>query len=133
MNRTLSILIGLCLPLAAWAQDATVSSPDNRLRVDVTVKEGGDFTRGLTFAGAERKTLDETYRLDRIKQSEVYYRANELTVSLKDAAGRTFDVVFRVSNNDVAFRYELPRFGETGSIVIEREATGFDRTGSHRL
>lgn len=151
MNRTLSILIGLCLPLAAWAQDATVSSPDNRLRVDVAVKEGkpvygvtyqsatiledsplgfvanvGDFTRGLTFAGAERKTLDETYRLDRIKQSEVHYRANELAVSLKDAAGRTFDVVFRVSNNDVAFRYELPRFGETGSIVIEREATGFD-------
>lgn len=36
------------------------------------------------------------------------------------------DVTFRVSNNDLAFRYELPRYGDTGSIVIHREATGFD-------
>ena len=51
MNRTLSILIGLCLPLAAWAQDATVSSPDNRLRVDVAVKEGKPVY-GVTYQSA---------------------------------------------------------------------------------
>ena len=147
-----TLLLGLCLAPSAWAQsDATVYGPDSLLRVDVTVKTGrplyavtyrdktvledsplgfvadvGDFSRGLTFAGTKRRAIDETYRLDRIKQSEVHYRANELTVTLKDGKGRVFDVVFRVSDNDVAFRYELPRYGDTGSIVIRREATGFD-------
>ncbi len=64
--------------------------------------------------------------MDRIKRSEVEYRANELTVTLENAGKKPLDVVFRVSDNDLAFRYEMPRYGDTGSIVIEREATGFD-------
>jgi hypothetical protein len=35
-------------------------------------------------------------------------------------------VAFRVSDNDLAFRYELPKYGDTASIVILSEATGFD-------
>ena len=35
-------------------------------------------------------------------------------------------IIFRVSNNDIAFRYEMPKYGDTGSIVIEKETTGFD-------
>ena len=40
--------------------------------------------------------------------------------------GKPVDVTFRVSANDVAFRYEMPRYGDTGSIVIKNEATGFN-------
>ena len=35
------------------------------------------------------------------------------------------DITFRVSNNDVAFRYTLHKAGETGSVVVKDEATGF--------
>jgi hypothetical protein len=34
-------------------------------------------------------------------------------------------ILFQVSNNDVAFRYELPMWGETRAIIVEQEATGF--------
>ena len=64
--------------------------------------------------------------MDRIKKSTVNYHANELTVTFQNADKQPLDVTFRVSNNDLAFRYELPRYGDTGSIVIRREATGFD-------
>lgn len=146
-----ALLMALCFGPSARAQDAVVYGPDSLLRVDIAVKEGrpvyavaykgktiledsplgfvtdvGDFTTGLSFAGTRQRAIDETYHLDRIKQSEVHYRANELSVTLRDREGRTFDVVFRVSDNDLAFRYELPRYGDTGCVVIRREETGFD-------
>ena len=135
----------------AWAQQATVSGPDNQLKVDITVEAGtpfysvtykgktmleksplgfvsnvGNFSQGMTYISQKNRTLEETYRMDRTKQSEVNYRANELTVTLQNAEQKPIDMTFRVSDNDVAFRYEIPRYGDTGSIVIERETTGFD-------
>lgn len=34
-------------------------------------------------------------------------------------------ITFRVSNNDVAFRYTLFRQGDTGSVRVMNENTGF--------
>ena len=40
--------------------------------------------------------------------------------------GKTiYDVIFRISNNDVAFKYRMYPQGETLSCVIKKEATGF--------
>lgn len=136
---------------SAWAQQATVSGPDNLLKVDVSVNEGipfysvtykgktmledsplgfvsnvGDFSKGMAYTGQKTRSIEESYTMDRIKRSKVNYRANELTVTLQNADKKPIDITFRVSNNDVAFRYEIPRYGDTGSIVIQQEATGFD-------
>ena len=134
-----------------WAQEASVSGPDQQLRVNVSVENGaplysvtykgktilepsplgfvaniGDFSQGMTYVEQKKRTIEETYTLDRIKKSTVNYHANELTVTFQNADRQPMDVTFRVSNNNLAFRYELPRYGDTGSIVIRREATGFD-------
>ena len=134
-----------------WAQEASESGPDQQLRVNVSVENGtplysvtykgktilepsplgfvaniGDFSQGMTYVEQKKRTIEETYTLDRIKKSTVNYHANELTVTFQNADKQPLDVTFRVSNNDLAFRYELPRYGDTGSIVIRREATGFD-------
>lgn len=134
-----------------WAQEATVSGPDQQLRVNVSVENGaplysvtykgktilepsplgfvaniGDFSQGMTYVEQKKRTIEETYTLDRIKKSTVNYHANELTVTFQNADRQPLDVTFRVSNNDLAFRYELPCYGDTGSIIICREATGFD-------
>ena len=134
-----------------WAQEASVSGPDQQLRVNISVENGaplysvtykgktilepsplgfvaniGDFSQGMTYVEQKKRTIEETYTLDRIKKSTVNYHANELTVTFQNANKQPLDVTFRVSNNDLAFRYELPRYGDTGSIVIRREATGFD-------
>ena len=132
-----------------WAQKTSVYSPDSLLKVDVTIDGGrpsysvtynekvflepsplgfvadvGDFSRDMTLSGSKTRSINESYTLDRIKKSAVTYTANELKVSLANKENKTVDVTFRVSNNDIAFRYEM--YGETGSIVINNETTGFN-------
>ena len=69
--------------------------------------------------------IDTVYHQTRIKTSQVHYRANELTCNLENAQGQKIGIVFRVSNNDVAFRYTLPRQGGKGSVTVNHEQTGF--------
>ncbi len=136
---------------AMTAQVAAVSSPDGRLKVDIDVRSGrpvysvlydgkrmlensplgfvantGDYSKDMTFEGADSTRIDKQYKLNRSKVADVHYVANQLKVNLKTNRKKAVTVTFRVSNNDIAFRYELPREGETGSVRILKEATGFD-------
>lgn len=146
LSSYFALLIGMLM-----AQDVKQSSPDGRLSVTVSVQEGkpfysvsydntcmlensplgvrtnvGDFTKGLSLTGYLTEQIDKTYTQSRIKASQVHYQANELTCTFVGSDDKNIKVVFRVSNNDVAFRYELPMYGETACCVILDEATGFD-------
>lgn len=133
------------------AQNVVVNGPDGKLQVTVSCSEGGEasyslvyngkqmlessplgletnlgsFIKGMKLTGHREKQIDTTYTQSRIKASRIHYRANELVCSFANDKGQKADVTFRVSNNDVAFRYTLPRQGDTGSIVIDGEETGF--------
>lgn len=152
--KRFSILLPIAAILAGTsirAQESTVTGPDGNLSVKVMLEEGlprysisyrgetllepsplgfvaneGDFSHHLQWIGCRIEPFGNRYTLNRIKRSEIDCRANRLIVSLADSTGRCFDICFHVANNDVALRYELPRWGETGSVVIQREATGFN-------
>lgn len=144
----------LFVPLVIAGRDISVSSPDGRLSVTIASVAGGRLTYAVTYdgvvmldpspmgfvadtgdfvdsvfvVGSEIGKYADDYILDRCKVSEVHYRANELRIKVENRDGNPMSILFRVSDNDIAFRYEVPRLngGETGSIVIKREATGFD-------
>lgn len=145
---------GMTIPVAATnaiAQPVTVSGPDGKLQVSLQCDSVGrpsysvtyagkpmllnsplglttnyaDLSRGLRLTGQQTHTIDTTYTLAHSKTSHIHYRANELQCTLTDADGRQLGITFRVSNNDVAFCYNLPRQGETGSVRVMKEATGF--------
>ncbi len=133
------------------AQNVVVNGPDGKLQVTVSCPEGGEvsyslvyngkqmlessplgletnlgsFIKGMKLTGHREKQIDTTYTQSRIKASCIHYRANELVCSFANDKGQKADITFRVSNNDVAFRYTLPRQGDTGSIVVDGEETGF--------
>lgn len=133
------------------AQQAVVKGPDGRLQVEIACTDGGqafytvtydgkqmlessplglrtnaaDFTEGLKPDGQHTRSIDTTYVLAHSKASKVHYVANELSCTFRNTQGQSMDVTFRVSNNDVAFRYFIPRLGETGSVRVMEEATGF--------
>ncbi|WP_294587542.1 glycoside hydrolase family 97 protein [uncultured Bacteroides sp.] len=137
------------IPLAA--QNVVVKGPDGKLQLTVSCPEGGeasyaidyngkqmlassplgletnvgDFAKSMKLTGHTQMSIDTVYNQSRIKVSQVHYTANELICSFANAAGQKMDVTFRVSNNDVAFRYTLPRQGERGSVTVDQEATGF--------
>ena len=85
----------------------------------------GSFVKGLKLERHEIHSIDTVYEQSRIKASHIHYQANELTCHLTNAEGRQMAVTFRVSNNDVALRYSLPRQHGTGSVRVMSEATGF--------
>ena len=144
----LLLLLNAC---SVAAQDVTVSGADQRLQVAFdcqtdgglaysVVYDGktmlansplgletnmGSFVKGLKLERHEIHSIDTVYEQSRIKASRIHYQANELTCHLTNAEGRQMAVTFRVSNNDVALRYSLPRQHGTGSVRIMSEATGF--------
>ncbi len=150
MRKNYLLLLLATLPLGLSAQEATVAGPDGRLQLSVKLESGvctysvsydgqtavqasplgflantGDYAKGLQSFESKTTTIDEQYELNRAKVSHVHYQANELLVQLRNARRQPFAIRFRVSDNDIAFRYEIPKYRETGSVRIMQEETGF--------
>ena len=153
MKNRLKLLVWLFAlsgPLAA--QSVSVDGPDGKLQLTVSCPSAngevsyavtyngkqmlessplgmetnvGDFYRGLQLKEHKVTALDTVYEQSRIKASHIHYRANELLCSFVNGEGKNVQITFRVSNNDVAFRYTLPREQGKGSVTVNSERTGF--------
>lgn len=105
-----------------WHQDSLVLE-ESRLGVKM---EAADFTTGLSLeeVSAEEQ-VEETYEMVQGKRKERTYTANEKVFHLKNASGERMDIIFRVSDDGVAFRYHFP--GEAGELKkISEEVTSFN-------
>ena len=135
----------------ASAESKQITSPDGKLVVTVADMDGrpsysvsydnvlflkpsplgiianiGDFSSGMSLEkNVSTNKIDETYELASIKQSKVRYVANEAVCSFTQQGKTIYDVIFRISNNDVAFKYKMYPQGETLSCVVKQEVTGF--------
>ena len=153
MKNRLKLLVWLFAlsgPLAA--QSVSVNGPDGKLQLTVSCPSAngevsyavtyngkqmlessplgmetnvGDFYRGLQLKEHKVTAFDTVYEQSRIKASHIHYRANELLCSFVNGEGKNVQITFRVSNNDVAFRYTLPREQGKGSVTVNSERTGF--------
>ena len=139
--------------LSASASEKQLTSPDGHLVVVIN-DEGGkptyqvsrdgvtfversplgvklnfeDLTQGLALKECKESSVKDTYSLKTIKQSNVTYEANVAVCQFEKGATK-MDIIFSVSNRDVAYRYKLyprrGRGGETLAAVVESEASGF--------
>lgn len=152
MKKVLFILMAAIMPsTAVFAQNQTVSSPDEKLKVTVGLDQSGtvvydavyngktileksplglvtnisDFSKGLTLADAQKTTVSKEYGQSRIKQSHIDYNANGLTNTYVTDKKEKNSIVFQVSNNNIAIKYLLPKNGEAACCVIQKEMTGF--------
>ena len=146
------LYLALMLPMMASAREVTIASPNGKLVVTVNDEGGkatyavalngkqmllpsalgfkadmGDFTQGLKITNTKSAHVDRTYEMRQVKQSQMHYVAEALTVDFENAKGLKMSAEFSVSNNDVAFRYLIPRQKNDNpkSSVILSEATGF--------
>ena len=135
---------------ATNAENLKVTSPDGRLIVNLNDKGGiltydvtydgqevllpsqlgflsnvGDFSKELTYKKSSTREVNDSYSIRNIKARNVEYHANELNATYADKQNREMTVTFRVSDNNIAFRYSMPQWGETASILIKEEATSF--------
>ena len=86
----------------------------------------GDFSQGMTMSEAsEVKAISDSYQLDRIKKSHVDYHANQQVMTFTKNGKKVYDIIFQVSDNDIAFRYKLYPQGDTRCLVVKQEATSY--------
>lgn len=142
-------------PALAQGQPATVSSPDGAITVTVLTDNDGRalysvsrrgeaiiapsrlgflFTdarkieRNLKIADVTRASRDETWEQPWGEWRTIRSQHNEMRVRLMEttALGRVMDVVFRVQNDGVGFRYELPAQEKLPKANIAEELTEFN-------
>lgn len=145
-----TLLIGASI--AATAETVKIDSPDGRTCLTLS-DEGGklsyslqrdgivylmasplglhtsaaEMAEGLRLVAADTSSVRRHYAQSRIKHAEADYNARRVVAKAVNAAGDTLGVEFSVADNDVAFRYLVPRLngGETGALNIDGEASGF--------
>ncbi len=80
----------------------------------------------LIFDSCGSETIKVDYKLDRIKKSSISHEATSSITRFKTPDGQALEIEWHISNNDVAYRYRIPREGECGSVRILRESTYFN-------
>lgn len=154
--KNLVLLIGfMAVSNFSIAQDATIKSPDKAVKLEVHLESGkpnysvfynnevvleksrlglktniSDYSEALNFDGSKTTSVEKNYESQKLKNSEINYKAQELIATFTNKKGQKMDVIFRVSNNDIAFRYHLHKYSDTIAHVVTREFTGFNFPGS---
>lgn len=133
------------------ARDFTCMSPDQNLHLSIQLKEGtlcysisykgapileesplglitnvSDFSRDLHFVEKSERVINTNYSIKTIKQSRVNRLSNEVVATYETSRKEKISLIFRVGNNDVAFKYALAQNGETARCIVEKELTGFN-------
>ena len=149
------LTIMLASSVLCWADDVRVSSPDGKLVVTVSEQNGrlsyqasldgqlmltpsalglntslGDLTKELSIVNHQLSIVNHAYQMRGTKASSADYKANALTMDVQNKEGVKFSIVFQVSDNDIAFRYGMPRqtikHREYKRVRILSEQSGFN-------
>ena len=143
MKKLLPFLFAGLMPFSSLA-DTTVTSPNGALAVNLScdgtpsysislngvsmldnsplgfVANIGDFSKGMTVVDCKVDTVADTYTMNRSKASVMSYKSTHLVWSLQNEQKQNLEIEFMVSDNDVAFRYNMKRHGEISLAVITK-------------
>jgi len=86
------------------------------------------FERNFVIAGQATRSFDQTWEQPWGERREVRNHYNELRVTLseKTPPARSYEVVFRLYDDGVGFRYEFPDQPQLRQVRIGEELTEFD-------
>ena len=134
MNKIISLWICLAVACLCQAEDVKVTSPNGSLTVNVSCEGGrlyynamldgqemmlpsalglktsiGDFTRELSIVNSQLSVVSNAYQMRGTKASSADYKATKAVIDIENKDHQRFSVIFQVSDNDIAFRYAIPR------------------------
>jgi len=152
LNFLFTLICSVSMFNGGFAQKSTlIKSPDHTIAVEVLlnkdqqlvynvryrnvavlqnsslgiVREDADFSTGMQWVTvSDQLLIKDNYRILTAKKSSISYTANRKVITVKNREGGKMNLVFQVSNDAVAFRYEFP---ETSTDIkkIKQEATSF--------
>lgn len=96
-------------------------------RLGFLLLDAPKFERNIEIVQPRTRTFDETWEQPWGERRFIRNHYNELTVTLKEKARpfRRFDVVFRVFDDGVGFRYRFPEQPGLEQVKISEELTEF--------
>ena len=154
MQKSITTSLLLLAALCAQANNYTVKSPDGKLQVNVECEGGkvsytvdyegkqmltrsalglvanyGDFSKNLTMGALKGGKVERlAYDQSHIKKAHVEKDIVDAKIGFLNEKKDSMTLRLHVSNNDVAYRYELirPKKDNPKSVIIYKEVSGFN-------
>ncbi len=146
--------------LALISNAQTVESPSKEVALTFSLSNEGKPTYSVTYKNKpvvlksylgikikSARDLDANFRIDSIRQrkvnetwepvlgeqSQINNNYNELTIALTQALSNgKINIIFRVFDEGVAFRYDFPKQLNLNYFIITDELSEFNLTGDHK-
>jgi glucan 1,4-alpha-glucosidase len=161
-KRLLTTLIAaLFFQLSYADQIINLHSPDGNIHLGLNRKDNGDLVYKVTYKGktvvdfsglgfkfkspevsllkfdlikADSSAVDETWKPVWGEQSSIRNKYKQIILNLNDHSGSgiMINIIFRVFNDGVGFRYEFPLQPHLKYFVIADELTQFNMAGDHK-
>lgn len=160
MKYILYLFLSALLFMTACAQkDFSVKSPDGTISVSVGTENGGayytvtkgdktilnksflgfvlkdsELDKGLVIKDAVLSSFDETWEQPWGEETSVVNKYNQLTINVEESDGlkRKFNIIFRVFDDGIGFRYEFPEQENLKDFIIMDELTEFALADDHK-
>ena len=158
MKKSIVLISLIFIVCSVYSQRVKVLSPDKKISVEI--KTNGKLTYSIKFGrtivllesplgfefvneppiekllkivDSTRTTINEKWSPVASKHKDIFNICNEIHLQLKESIypQRRLDILFRVYNDGVAFRYFLPIQNGMTSRDITRELTGFRFAKNH--
>lgn len=158
---SLLITIFICSCQGEDAQETSVSSPDNQIKLEMNVDDNGkpyymvykenvvivdtsylgftfldnlDLRSNFEIFGSTSKSFEETWEMPWGEQLEVENKYNQVIVDLiqRNENEIKLKLNFKVYNDGIGFRYEFPEQGNLTEALIDEEHTQFNLTEDYK-
>lgn len=138
---------------------SNIKSPDGSIEVQFRLKDGKPFYKvsknnkpvvlesALGYVLTENDTLSDKLKIESIQDNSFQetweqpwgqqhfvkneYKEQMITLSEKDNKQRKIQIIFRVYNDGIGFRYVIPEQTNVGEFIIMDELTEFVMAGNH--
>ena len=154
-------IISLCLLFViSFGKSQTIQSPSKNISLNFQLSQDGKPTYSVLYKNKsivkesnlglnlknlpalnidfvienqEIKSIDESWKPVLGEQAIIQNKYNQITYFLvQKSSNRKLNIVFKVYNEGVAFRYEFPKQDNLNYFVISDENTQFNLTGNHK-
>ncbi len=103
-------------------------------KLGIAVTDGDGFKNNLEIVDTEKKDVDSTWKPVWGEVNSIRNHYQELTVRLrqKGSLHLIMNIVFKVFDNGLGFRYEFPLQSGLKYFIVSNELTQFALTGDHK-
>jgi glucan 1,4-alpha-glucosidase len=131
--------ISVDLKLTPTGQAAYVISYKNKAVIaestlGIILKDKKALNANFVIDSVKNSSFNESWKPILGEQTSIVNHYNEITMALSQKGTRIkMNIIFRVFDEGVAFRYEFPKQKELNYFIISDEVSQFNLTGDHKV